>query len=216
VIERARAGSCWRASLKTRLCYVDAPTSNLEPTCKVVQDWCSRLHLFLGIDKLEDCALVVSHNSLAVVPVNRQGSEEVILVFLELLQRVLLVAGTLDDARDTTLSNIAQNRLHLILGWVVFGNVQLEWVSGDLVLSSVVARLILRGARSRIGRSLLEQVGDLCRTRRARLVEERDDIEGFAESKHFGCFLGSVNGNVLEKNVRLMTIEVEFNWSQLG
>lgn len=102
-----------------------------------------------------------------------QRSDEAVLVLDILLQCILLVVCTRDDLGDPALAHVFENGLDLVGGWLVLGDVELELLPRRLASSS----------RCRGGRSLLQEVGDPDRGRRARLVKERDNIEGFV----LGC-----------------------------
>lgn len=101
-----------------------------------------------------------------------QRPQQVFLVLLKLPQRILVVPCALDDLGGAVLANILQDCLHLVESWGVLGDVQLKWVAA----STGIVDGIHLGARG----CLLQQTGHSHRGWRARLVEERDYVEGLA------------------------------------
>jgi hypothetical protein len=109
--------------------------------------------------------------------------EQIILVLLVLLQGLLLVLGALDDGRDASLADILEDRLDLIGGGGLLGNVELELLAVALGLDGMVAGLVNCRTGCGIGRGSLQDVGHADRGRGLGRMEEGDDIEGFVLSR---------------------------------
>lgn len=114
---------------------------------------------------------------------------EVLAALLKLLQGLFLVSGALNHIANATLSHVAQDGLHLILCRRVLGDVELEIIAGGVCLCAVVASLIDGGLCLSIGRDLLQKIGHPCGSWVARLVKDRDDVEGFTlPSRQRPCY----------------------------
>lgn len=105
---------------------------------------------------------------------------QALAALLESLERILFVPGALDNLGEAAGADVAQDGLHLVGGGRVLGDVELKRLASGLCLGRVVAGLVERGADLGVGRDLLDEVGDADGRGRARLVEDGDDVEGFA------------------------------------
>lgn len=103
-------------------------------------------------------------------------AQEAVLVLAELLQGVLIIFGTLNDLAGAALAKILNDGLDLVGGRSVLGDVELEWITVDLVLDIAVLCSSDLGA----SRNLLGQVCNSDRGGRAGLVEDRNNVESFA------------------------------------
>lgn len=122
-----------------------------------------------GVSHFNPPKIHLSHGSY---PMTHQRSQKVVLVLLKLLQRIPIVPRALDDLRGPVLADVRQDRLHLVDGGRVLGDVELKRVAAD--------RAVRGGVRLGACGRLLQQVGDSDRGRRAGLVEEGDDVERLA------------------------------------
>lgn len=98
---------------------------------------------------------------------------------LELLEGFVFRSGALYDGANLALADIFEDGLELIGSRGLLGDVQLEVDTMRNGLRRVVARLVLGGGRGGIRRGLLQYGGSPERRRRAGLMKEGDDVEGF-------------------------------------
>lgn len=99
-------------------------------------------------------------------------ANEALLVLAELLERVLVILGPLDELASASLAQVLHDGLDLVGGRSVLGDVELEWRTDT-------RSVVTRGGCLRLDRQLLDKVGNLDRGRRASLVEDGNDVEGF-------------------------------------
>lgn len=154
----------------------------------------SRLLLLLAEDS-QNLRFVLADNSLAAVPVDGlrrvvlasrapstiasravaityHGADKGLVVLTELLERVPVVLGALDELASSSLAEVLHDGLDLVDGGSVLGNVELERRTNSRAIVGRSSSLCL-------DRELLDKVGNLDRGRRAGLMEDSDDVEGF-------------------------------------
>ena len=147
------------------------------------------------LEKLENLRLVFASNGLAIVPVynlrmtlaKRQccrkialtyhRSDEVLLAFLELLERILLGVCAIDHLVDAAGSDIFRDCLNLVPCWGIRCEIELKLCSDRSGLGRLIACLVKSGAGGCVGGDLLEKVCDSHGCWRAGLVKDRHNIE---------------------------------------
>lgn len=106
------------------------------------------------------------------------GSLEALGILLELLHS--LIHGRCATDNSARVAHIVEYRPELVWCGRLLCDVEVELCPLELCLCSVIASLVLGRCLAGIGRHLLQEGQDLGRGRGAGLVEEGDDVFGFA------------------------------------
>ena len=125
------------------------------------------------------CSIVNFHPSSNAIQ-GKTYDRSIQVLCIQLLHRICLIFRTLDNRASLLSSNVFENALQLVRGGKFFGHFKVEFLSFGMGLCRVIAGLILCGILRSIGSSLLQEAVNSEGSREGWLVEEGDNIEGFA------------------------------------